>query len=70
MGFCYDIVVAECKTIAFKGTSGLMIRETANTFGLITQDDRFRGILFLLSCRLTIYDASYPNPFYGFFVFL
>jgi len=36
--------VAECKTIAFKGTSGIMIRETANTFGLITQDDRFRVV--------------------------
>ncbi|KAG1338062.1 putative Ribonuclease p protein subunit p29 [Cocos nucifera] len=37
-------LVVECKTIAFKGVSGIMIRETAETFGIITQDNRFRGI--------------------------
>lgn len=38
------LIVVECKTIAFKGISGIMIRETAKTFGLITQDDRFRVV--------------------------
>lgn len=36
--------VAECKTSSFTGVNGIMIRETAETFGIITQDDKFRGI--------------------------
>ncbi|ONK61846.1 uncharacterized protein A4U43_C08F34190 [Asparagus officinalis] len=38
------LAVVECKTIAFKGISGIMIRETAKTFGLITQDNLFRVV--------------------------
>lgn len=46
MGFFpYATVVVGCKAISFQGTSGIMIRETANTFGLITQDNKFRGTL-------------------------
>ena len=37
------LVVAECKATSFTGVSGIMIRETAETFGIITQDDVFRG---------------------------
>ncbi|XP_030516965.1 ribonuclease MRP protein subunit POP4 isoform X3 [Rhodamnia argentea] len=44
--------VAECKVTSLSGASGIMIRETAETFGLITKDDRFqvvpkRGSVFL-----------------------
>ncbi|XP_026666320.2 uncharacterized protein LOC103722396 isoform X2 [Phoenix dactylifera] len=37
-------LVVECKTTAFKGVHGIMIRETAETFGIITQDNKFRDI--------------------------
>ncbi|KAJ6804675.1 uncharacterized protein M6B38_184200 [Iris pallida] len=37
--------VVECKqNVAFKGASGIMIRETAETFGIITQEDKFRVV--------------------------
>nr|XP_028956946.1 uncharacterized protein LOC103433315 isoform X3 [Malus domestica] len=36
------ISVAECKVTSDTGVSGIMIRETAETFGIITQDDKFR----------------------------
>lgn len=35
--------VVECKIPAFTGTSGVVIRETAETFGIVTKDDKFRG---------------------------
>nr|KJB22800.1 hypothetical protein B456_004G066200 [Gossypium raimondii] len=35
------ILVAECKVTSFTGTSGIVIRKTAETFGLITQDTKF-----------------------------
>ncbi|XP_017619065.1 ribonuclease MRP protein subunit POP4 isoform X1 [Gossypium arboreum] len=38
------ILVAECKVTSFTGVSGIMIRETAETFGLITQDNKFRVV--------------------------
>lgn len=38
------ILVAECKTTAMTGASGIMIRETAETLGIITQDDKFRVV--------------------------
>lgn len=38
------ILVAECKVDSFIGVSGIMIRETAETFGIITQDDKFRVV--------------------------
>lgn len=46
------IRVAECKVTSLSGASGIMIRETAETLGLITKDDRFqvvpkRGSVFL-----------------------
>ena len=37
------LAVAECKATSFTGVSGIMIRETAETFGIITQDGIFRG---------------------------
>ncbi|XP_071707616.1 ribonuclease MRP protein subunit POP4 [Rutidosis leptorrhynchoides] len=39
------ILVADCKMAAFKGVSGIMIRETAETFGIITKDDKFKVVL-------------------------
>ncbi|BBH02082.1 ribonuclease P family protein [Prunus dulcis] len=39
------ISVAECKVTSYTGVSGIMIRETAETFGIITQDDKFRDYL-------------------------
>ncbi|KAM1576040.1 hypothetical protein PS2_032271 [Malus domestica] len=38
------ISVAECKVTSYTGVSGIMIRETAETFGIITQDDKFRVV--------------------------
>ncbi|GAV82118.1 UPF0086 domain-containing protein [Cephalotus follicularis] len=38
------ILVAECKITSFTGVSGFLIRETAETFGIITEDDRFRVV--------------------------
>lgn len=38
------IQVAECKVTSLSGASGIMIRETAETFGLITKNDRFRVV--------------------------
>ncbi|XP_012082294.1 ribonuclease P protein subunit p29 isoform X2 [Jatropha curcas] len=38
------ILVADCKIVSFTGVSGIMIRETAETFGIITQDDKFRVV--------------------------
>nr|XP_028956948.1 uncharacterized protein LOC103433315 isoform X5 [Malus domestica] len=38
------ISVAECKVTSDTGVSGIMIRETAETFGIITQDDKFRVV--------------------------
>lgn len=38
------ILVVECKIAAFNGVSGIMIRETAETLGIITQDDKFRVV--------------------------
>ncbi|THG23210.1 hypothetical protein TEA_027566 [Camellia sinensis var. sinensis] len=38
------ILVVQCKIAAFTGVSGIMIRETEETFGIITQDNKFRAI--------------------------
>ncbi|XP_054815693.1 ribonuclease MRP protein subunit POP4 isoform X2 [Prosopis cineraria] len=35
------ILVVECKVISFTGVCGIMIRETAETFGIITEDNKF-----------------------------
>ncbi|KAF6134733.1 hypothetical protein GIB67_002134 [Kingdonia uniflora] len=35
--------VAECKLTAFTGLKGIMVRETVETLGIITQNDKFRG---------------------------
>ncbi|XP_020230124.1 ribonuclease P protein subunit p29 [Cajanus cajan] len=38
------ILVVECKIIHFTGISGIMIRETAEAFGIITEDNKFRVV--------------------------
>ncbi|XP_052173488.1 ribonuclease MRP protein subunit POP4 isoform X2 [Diospyros lotus] len=38
------ILVVHCKVAAFTGVSGIMIRETAETFGIITCDNKFRVV--------------------------
>jgi len=44
------LIVAECKAASYQGVSGIMIRDTAETFGIISEDNRFRGtfLLFLM----------------------
>ncbi|KAM7269990.1 hypothetical protein ACFE04_029204 [Oxalis oulophora] len=37
------ISVVECKVTSLIGVSGIMIRETTETFGIITTDDKFKG---------------------------
>lgn len=39
-----NIIVAECKTSALTGLSGIMIRETTETFGMVTPDDKFHVV--------------------------
>jgi len=36
--------VAECKAASYQGVSGIMIRDTAETFGIISEDNRFRVV--------------------------
>nr|KAJ0215404.1 hypothetical protein LSAT_V11C300150100 [Lactuca sativa] len=36
------ILVAQCKMDGFTGVSGIMIRETAETFGIITKDNKYK----------------------------
>ncbi|KAK3038403.1 hypothetical protein RJ639_030569 [Escallonia herrerae] len=38
------ILVAQCKIDALAGVNGIMVRETTETFGLITQDNKFRVV--------------------------
>lgn len=38
------IIVASCKMSVLNGVTGIMIRETAQTFGIITADDKFRVV--------------------------
>ncbi|KAL3536308.1 hypothetical protein ACH5RR_004769 [Cinchona calisaya] len=38
------ILVVQCKINAFYGVRGIMIRETAETFGIITEDNKFRVV--------------------------
>ncbi|KAI4302724.1 hypothetical protein MLD38_038441 [Melastoma candidum] len=47
------ILVANCKVTPFAGARGIMIRETAETFGIITEEDKFivvpkRGSVFIM----------------------
>ncbi|KAL4567439.1 hypothetical protein LXL04_023023 [Taraxacum kok-saghyz] len=39
------ILVAKCKMDGFTGLSGIMIRETAETFGIITKDNKYKVVL-------------------------
>ncbi|XP_015577331.2 ribonuclease MRP protein subunit POP4 isoform X1 [Ricinus communis] len=39
-----NILVAESKIASFTGVSGIMIRETVETFGIITQDNKFQVV--------------------------
>jgi ribonuclease P protein subunit POP4 len=36
--------VAEHKAASYKSVNGIMIRDTAETFGIISEDNRFRGM--------------------------
>ncbi|KAI5019023.1 hypothetical protein ZWY2020_043911 [Hordeum vulgare] len=38
------IIVAQCKAASYQGVSGIMIRDTAETFGIISEDNRFRVV--------------------------
>ncbi|VFQ81074.1 unnamed protein product [Cuscuta campestris] len=39
-----QILVAECKLDGYTGLCGIIIRETAETFGIITEDNRFKVV--------------------------
>lgn len=43
------ILVAQCKMDGFTGVSGIMIRETAETFGIITKDNKYKVVVKKLS---------------------
>ncbi|KAE8817612.1 hypothetical protein D1007_04714 [Hordeum vulgare] len=64
------IIVAQCKAASYQGVSGIMIRDAAETFGIISEDDRFRvmnsSINYcrpdgLLSKKLTLRPAVVPK---------
>ncbi|KAJ4980111.1 hypothetical protein NE237_010891 [Protea cynaroides] len=63
------LLVAECKITAFNGASGIMIRETAETFGIITKDNKFRVVpkrasvfIFQADCwRLTLHGDKFAS---------
>jgi ribonuclease P protein subunit POP4 len=63
------ILVAECKRATYTGVCGIMIRETAETFGLIAQDNKFRvvpkrGSVFMLqadSWKVTLHGDKLAN---------
>ncbi|KAM0868514.1 hypothetical protein ACQ4PT_041267 [Festuca glaucescens] len=38
------IIVAECKAASYQGVSGIVIRDTAETFGIISEDNHFRVV--------------------------
>ncbi|KAI3474678.1 hypothetical protein Pfo_029863 [Paulownia fortunei] len=38
------ILVVQCKIVAYVGIHGIMVRETKETFGIITQDNKFRVV--------------------------
>ncbi|KAC9313687.1 hypothetical protein E3N88_46004 [Mikania micrantha] len=39
------ILVVDCRMLAFKGVNGIVVRETAETFGIITKDDKLKVVL-------------------------
>ncbi|EMS47962.1 Ribonuclease P protein subunit p29 [Triticum urartu] len=55
------IIVAQCKAASYQGVSGIMIRDTAETFGIISEDNRFRDLMGLLSKKLTLKPAVVPK---------
>ncbi|CAL5351080.1 unnamed protein product [Camellia sinensis] len=55
------ILVVQCKIAAFTGVSGIMIRETEETFGIITQDNKFRVVPKKLSGRDADVDSCIPE---------
>ncbi|XP_047973875.1 ribonuclease MRP protein subunit POP4 isoform X1 [Salvia hispanica] len=38
------ILVVQCKTAAYVGLHGIMVRETKETFGIVTEDNRFKVV--------------------------
>ncbi|KAL6610354.1 hypothetical protein ACP70R_040323 [Stipagrostis hirtigluma subsp. patula] len=38
------LIVAECKAASYQGVNGIMIWDTAETFGIISEDNRFRVV--------------------------
>ncbi|WVZ66984.1 hypothetical protein U9M48_016131 [Paspalum notatum var. saurae] len=38
------LIVAECKQVSYQGVSGIMIRDTAETFGIVSEDNSFRVV--------------------------
>ncbi|KAG8376520.1 hypothetical protein BUALT_Bualt09G0071900 [Buddleja alternifolia] len=42
--YWFIFVVVQCKTAAYVGIHGIMVRETKETFGIITHDNKFRVV--------------------------
>ncbi|WZY91624.1 hypothetical protein YC2023_063953 [Brassica napus] len=60
--------VPECKIASFTGVQGIMIRETSQTFGIITRDDKLRGNLISFSphyLRKILYQRSLLSSSYN-----
>ena len=58
IGVC---VVVQCKTAAYVGLHGIMVRETKETFGIVTEDNRFKGNNFLPSTENDVLDLLFAS---------
>ncbi|CAL5422442.1 unnamed protein product [Camellia sinensis] len=59
--WCDDSRFVQCKIAAFTGVSGIMIRETEETFGIITQDNKFRVMFLKRSCAQKAFCFYVPS---------
>lgn len=47
-------VVVQCKIIGYVGIHGIMVRETKETFGIITQENKFQGDAYIFKMYLSL----------------
>lgn len=47
LNYWFIIAVVQSKIVAYVGIQGIMVRETKETFGIVTRDDKFRGTAYI-----------------------
>jgi ribonuclease P protein subunit POP4 len=55
------IAVVESKSTSYMGTNGIMVRETENTFGIMTIKDKLRGMV-LDKVSMVLLFAAFQVP--------